>query len=224
MKPRTKTTVSGAAPRSRWEKAVARWLGRCVLALLAPLIFFGGLEGVLRLVGYGQDLAFFVPDKQPGYYCTNPAFTSLFTPPSFALRPAPFRMAERKPLGVRRIFVIGESAVMGVPAIEFGLVPQLRTLLRARHPEAAIEVCNLGITAINSHVLYWAVKDAARFSPDLFVIYMGNNEVVGPYGPGAFYSNMLPPQSWTPGNVYASASPCRPHWRVTPSSRRWWCR
>jgi tetratricopeptide (TPR) repeat protein len=46
------------------------------------------------------------------------------------------------------------------------------------------EVVNTGSVAINSHVLLPIAEGLAKQKPDLFIIYSGNNEVVGPYGPG----------------------------------------
>jgi tetratricopeptide (TPR) repeat protein len=162
--------------------------------IVGPVVVLGGLELLLRVCGYGRDYRCFIPDgTKPGCYRTNPDFTALFTPPSFQLQPVSYRIPEHKARGTHRVFVVGESAVMGVPAPEFGVVPQLRALLAARHPGEKLEVYNLGITAINSHVLYQAVRDITRFSPDMVLIYMGNNEVVGPYGPGSFYSDSVPP-------------------------------
>lgn len=169
------------------------WLFRLGLVLAAPVVFFLGLEGVLRLAGYGRDTAFFIPDEQPGYVRTNPDYTALFLPASFDLRPLHYRVAVKKPANTVRIVVLGESATQGIPSPAFAFVPQLRALLRARYPDKAIEVINTGVVAINSHVVYQIARDAARLSPDLFVVYMGNNEVVGPYGPGSAYLSAMPP-------------------------------
>jgi hypothetical protein len=57
-------------------------------------------------------------------------------------------------------------------------------MLRERFPSLRFEVINTGITAVNSHVLLPAIRDLAQREGDLFVLYMGNNEVVGPYGAG----------------------------------------
>ncbi len=169
------------------------WLFRLGLMLAAPALFFLGLEGALRLAGYGRNTAFFIPDEKPGFLRSNPAYTSLFLPESFDLRPINFRVATQKPANTVRIVVLGESAAQGIPAPAFGFVPQLRALLRARYPDKNIEVINTGVVAINSHVVYQIARDAARLSPDLFVVYMGNNEVVGPYGPGSAYLSAMPP-------------------------------
>ncbi|MFA5783456.1 MAG: tetratricopeptide repeat protein, partial [Phycisphaerae bacterium] len=44
--------------------------------------------------------------------------------------------------------------------------------------------------AINSHVVLELAKDCARYDPDLFIVYLGNNEVVGPYGPGTVLTHL----------------------------------
>jgi predicted Zn-dependent protease len=172
------------------------WLRRLLLITLGTVFAVALVllcELGLRFAGVGRDLSLFIPDTEPGFHRTNPAFTSVFTPASFGLQPAPFRIANKKPAGVKRVFVVGESAVMGIPSPEFGIVPQLRAILRHQLPQVPVEVYNVGITAINSHVLLWAVNDLAAFEPDLVVLYVGNNEIVGPYGPGSFYASQTPP-------------------------------
>ena len=169
------------------------WLFRLIIMVTAPAAFFLGLEGTLRFAGYGRDTAFFIADEQPGFVRTNPDYPALFLPASFDLRPLHYRVAVKKPANTLRIVVLGESATQGIPSPAFAFVPQLRALLRARYPDKTIEVINTGVVAINSHVVYQIARDAARLSPDLFVVYMGNNEVVGPYGPGSAYLSAMPP-------------------------------
>ena len=170
-----------------------RWLLRCLLVVGAPLAFFIALEGALRLSGYGVPTDLFIPDGQPGYYRTNPHFTAPYFPPQFDITPLNFRIARQKEPGHIRVFVLGESAVRGTPEPGFGFVSQLRAQLRAAYPGRQFEVYNLGIVAINSHVVYQMARQAAGFEPDLFVVYMGNNEVVGPYGPGSANLSEMPP-------------------------------
>ncbi len=169
------------------------WLYRLIAVAGLPALLILGLEGGLRLAGFGRDARFLIPDDQPGYFRTNPDFVNLFMPGSFDLRPLNYRVALIKPAGTVRLVVLGESAAQGIPAPPFGFAPQLRAQLRARYPGRRIEVINTGIVAINSHVVYQVARDLARFAPDLFVIYMGNNEVVGPYGPGCAYLSKMPP-------------------------------
>lgn len=158
---------------------------KLLLSVSLPVILFVGGEGALRVVGFGQPLTFFIRDRQPGYLRTNPAFTSLFFPASFGLKPENFRLAEKKDPNTFRVFVLGESAAMGVPEPGFGLAPQLQAQWRAAYPTRQVEVYNLGVTAINSHCVRLIAQEALRLEPDLLVVYMGNNEVVGPYGPSS---------------------------------------
>ena len=42
--------------------------------------------------------------------------------------------------------------------------------------------------AINSHVVLEIAKDCSKHDADLFIVYLGNNEVVGPYGAGTVFT------------------------------------
>jgi uncharacterized protein (TIGR02996 family) len=187
------------------QPAGSRWLQRCLLILGGPLVFVLALEGALRVAGYGRSTDLFIPDGKSGLYRTNPHFTAPFFPPQFDITPLNFRIARHKEPGHFRIFVLGESAVRGTPEPGFGFASQLRAQLRAAYPGRQFEVLNLGVVAINSHVVYQMARQAAGFEPDLFVVYMGNNEVVGPYGPGSANLSAMPPlwvirtSIWTSG-------------------------
>lgn len=179
---------------NRSPRASARaWLYRSLAVVGIPTVLFLGLEGGLRVAGFGRSAGFLIPDDKPGYFRTNPDFVSLFLPRNFELRPLNFRVAAHKPPNTVRIVVLGESAAQGVPVPAFGFAAQLRAQLRARFPGKEIEVINTGVVAINSHVVCRIAQDLAAFSPDLFVVYLGNNEVVGPYGPGCAYLSEMPP-------------------------------
>jgi tetratricopeptide (TPR) repeat protein len=191
----------------RLPRASARvWFYRVFTAVGIPAVLFLGLEGGLRVAGFGQSPKFLIPDEKPGFFRTNPGFAGLFLPGNFDLRPLNFRVAARKPPNTVRIVVLGESAAQGVPAPAFALAAQLRAQLRARYPGKDIEVINTGIVAINSHVVYRIARDLAAFSPDLFVVYMGNNEVVGPFGPGCAYLSKTPPLWFIRLNVFVRST------------------
>ncbi|MFM7101643.1 MAG: tetratricopeptide repeat protein, partial [Verrucomicrobiota bacterium] len=80
--------------------------------------------------------------------------------------------------------VLGESAALGDPEPAYGLPRVLEVLLSRRLPGRRIEVVTAAMTAINSHALREIARDCVPLQADAWVVYAGNNEVVGPYGPG----------------------------------------
>ena len=183
-----------------------RLIARLALAALVPACAFLALEGALRAVGYGRPTTFLVADTEPGCLRTNPEFAKLFLPGSFDLRPLNFRVRIRKDPGALRVVLLGESAAQGVPVPSFGFAQHLRAQLRARYPGREVEVINTGIVAINSHVVYQIARETALLKPDLYVVYMGNNEVVGPYGPGCAYLSQMPPLWVIRASVFVRAT------------------
>jgi tetratricopeptide (TPR) repeat protein len=187
------TKSSGANGSGEPSSKRPTLFARCLLAVAAPVVFALALEGCLRLSGFGISTHLFIPDKTPGFLRTNPDFTAAYFPEQFDIYPLNFRIARHKAPGHTRIFVLGESAVKGTPEPAFGFTSLLEAQLRASYPDKHFEVYNLGIVAINSHVVYQAALEAAALEPDLFVVYMGNNEVVGPFGPGSTHLSDVPP-------------------------------
>jgi len=51
------------------------------------------------------------------------------------------------------------------------------------------------MTAINSHAILPIARECARHQGDIWVLYMGNNEFVGPFGPSTVFGPQLPPLS-----------------------------
>jgi tetratricopeptide (TPR) repeat protein len=160
-----------------------RWLFRFVLLLL-PLLLFGVLEGSLRLGGYGYDPHLFKHLKigSEDFFVQNEDFSLRFFPKEIVRNPGPVRFPVRKAPGTFRIFILGESAAMGDPAPSFAPDRYLEMLLREKHPGMEFEVVNLAFTAINSHVILPIARECAAREGDLWIVYMGNNEMVGPYG------------------------------------------
>jgi tetratricopeptide (TPR) repeat protein len=117
-------------------------------------------------------------------FCDNDRFTWQFFPPGAFRLPPAFAIPADKSPGTYRIFIVGESAAQGDPEPSYAFGRYLEAMLRERFPSMRFEVINTGITAVNSHVLLPAVRDLAQREGDLFVLYIGNNEVVGPYGAG----------------------------------------
>lgn len=176
-------------PASRARK----WMFR-LAALLLPLLFLALTEVVLRLVGYGYPTAFALRKQLGGktVLVDNYQFARRYFPPGLARSPQPFLFAAEKPANTTRIFVFGESAAMGDPEPAYGFARMLELLLKARYPGRNFEVINAGITAINSHVVRDIARDLAPRQGDIWIIYMGNNEVIGPFGAGTVFGAQTP--------------------------------
>ncbi len=160
------------------------WLFRFIAMIVLPLLVLGGLEAALRLGGYGYDTGFFKKVRVNGkaYYINNENFSLRFFPAPLARWPDPFIFPVEKPPDTVRIFIFGESAAMGDPQPAYAASRYLEVLLRDRFPGKKFEVINLGITAIDSHVILPMARDCERAGGDFWIVYMGNNEMVGPYG------------------------------------------
>ena len=98
-----------------------------------------------------------------------------------------------KPAGTFRIFVLGESAALGDPEPAYAAGRYFRVLLAERHPSEKFEVINMAMTAINSHAILPIARECARHQGDLWIIYMGNNEMVGPFGAVTVFGAQTPP-------------------------------
>ncbi len=160
------------------------WLFRFCAAIVIPLVILGGLDLGLRLFGYGYPTSFFLKYKISGqdYYVPNDEFGCRFFPPALSRAPTPQRMAANKSPDTYRIFLYGESAALGDPDSSYGMGRYLQVLLHERYPGIQFEVICVAITAIDSNVIVPIARDCARHQGDLWIIYMGNNEIVGPFG------------------------------------------
>lgn len=168
-----------------------KWTYRIAALTLVPAFFFIVLEILLRVAGAGYPTGFFVPATigDQAVYTDNAKFGWQFFPRRLARQPLEFVLPQTKAEGVVRVFVLGESAAMGDPDPTFGLSRLLKVLLEERFPGKEFEVVNAAMTGINSHVVRPIARDCADRDPDFLVVYMGNNEVVGPYGPGTVFGS-----------------------------------
>jgi len=154
--------------------------------MVAPLLILLALEGGLRLIGFGYNTNVFVEEK--GIVRSNWPFTFKYFPWSVARPMKSLQFNAKKEPGSLRIFVLGGSAAKGFPAEEFGISNQIQVMLEQAYPEREIEVINAAITAVNSHVMLPVAKACLQYDPDFLMVYLGNNEVLGPYGVGTLYS------------------------------------
>jgi len=160
-----------------------------------PILFFGLVELGLRLAGFGYPVSFLLKSSNHGQstFIQNDQFGWRFFGPRMARQPEATSIPREKPADTIRIFVFGESAAYGDPQPHFGLPRMLDAMLSARHPDKKFEVVNAAMTGINSHVILPLARDCAKAHADVWVIYMGNNEVVGPFGAGTVFGNQATP-------------------------------
>jgi tetratricopeptide (TPR) repeat protein len=159
------------------------------------LLLIGGLEGALRLAGYGYATSFFKPLRigTEDYLVENDKFGWRFFPPEISRSPTPVRMLAHKSPGTFRIFLFGESAALGDPEPAFGVGRYLQRLLQERYPGMRFEVVCAAMTAINSHAVLPIARECAALQGDLWIIYMGNNEMIGPFGAVTDFGSQSPP-------------------------------
>lgn len=167
-----------------------RWLFRIVAVTVIPGLFFLVLEVALRLAGFGYPADYFVKNTIDGRvaWVGNGQFCLRFFPPALVRPLERLVVSPQKAERTARIFILGSSAAQGDPAPSFGFSRILEVLLRERYPNRRFEVVNTAVTAINSNVVLPIAKDCARLEPDLFVLYLGNNEVIGPFGPATVFA------------------------------------
>jgi Flp pilus assembly protein TadD len=174
-----------------------QWAMRLLAMLLIPALFLGAVELGLRLLGYGYPTGFFLKKTIAGkmYYETNYKFAYRFFPRALARTPIPQRFAATKAPGTFRVFIFGESAANGDPDPAYGFGRHLEILLRERYPGTRFEVICTAITAINSHAIRPIARQCAQLEGDLWILYMGNNEMIGPFGASTVFGSQAP-QQW----------------------------
>ena len=163
---------------------------RGVFVLIAtigiPLLLLGLTEAGLRIAGYGYRPGFLV--RSEGSYQSNPRFGWRFFPRDISRAPLPIHLSREKPSQAFRIVIVGGSAARGYPEPAFSFSRYLQAMLWESFPDVQFEVANAAMTAANSHMMVPAARDCLKLEPDLLIVYMGNNEVVGPYGPGTVFA------------------------------------
>ena len=138
-----------------------------MMAILAPVLFLGLLEGGLRLFGYGYSTNFFVKNETTGTYTPNEKFSWRFYSPEIAKHPLPFSLASPKPKGAFRIFILGSSAAWGTPSPSFSFPRILSVMLRKRYPDIKFEVINTAIMGVNSHIVLPIARDGLESAKGL---------------------------------------------------------
>ncbi len=165
------------------------------MAVGFPVAFLGIMELVLRIAGFGYPTGFVLSSQRDGQkvFVQNDQFGWRFFGAAKARIPVSFCIPQIKPSDTVRIIVFGGSAAMGDPQPRFGVARMLQAMLELRYPGTHFEVINAAMTAINSNVVLPIARDCTAADANIWVIYMGNNEVVGPFGAGTVFGREVPP-------------------------------
>jgi tetratricopeptide (TPR) repeat protein len=166
------------------------WLFRFIAVVMIPAIVLLGLELILRVVGYGYSASALKKIELKGEpaYCNNYQFGWRFWPRTISRESEPYVFTAAKGRDTYRIFILGGSAALGTPEPAYSFSRCLDVMLEQQYPQCDFEVINTAITAINSHVVLLIAQDCAPCEGDLFIVYLGNNEVIGPYGAGTIFA------------------------------------
>ncbi len=185
-----------------------RWTFRLLAAVGAPFFLLLLLEVTLRITGFGYDTSFLLHSVVNGQkvFIQNSRFAWRFLGAPLSRKPFAFNVPCEKSAHAVRVFVFGESAAYGDPQPEFGLPRMLQAILSLRYPGVRFEVINAAITGINSHAVRAIAKDCTKGKGDVWVIYMGNNEVVGPFGAGTVFGPQSPALPLIRGNLALKAT------------------
>ena len=153
-----------------------------IAAIALPLVLLAAAEGIFRIFEH-EPFLIPVPGERE-YQTVNPAYAGRYFR-GFIPQPAynPFR--QQKPDEVFRIIALGGSSTAGYPySFNSGFPERVAARLRAISPTRQVEVINLGMTALSSHVIRDFVPHVLRMQPDAVLIYAGHNEYYGAYGAG----------------------------------------
>ncbi len=194
--------------------------------LLPPAVLLA-VELVLRLVGFGHPTRFFLPAIEGGreVWIENPYYGCRYFPPGLERAPRTLCFPRVKAPDAVRIFVIGESAALGDPEPSVGFARILEVLLRSAWPGKRLEVINVAMTAINSHAARDIARECARLQGDYWFVYLGHNEVVGPFGAGTVFGAQTPPPTLLRAQLALQTTRLgqllsRIYWRLRPADGR----
>jgi tetratricopeptide (TPR) repeat protein len=167
---------------------------KTILGTLAAVLFFGLLELTLWLLPGFEPVpvvqAFGTPDS--GHWTIDPAYTRFVLGRDNVKVDHQTWIPQNREPGEIGVVFLGESAAAGYPATDFSLARLVRVLWNDRHPDRRMQTANFTSVGINTHVLRVWAREAAKLRPDAVVVYAGNNEAIGPYGPAAVWGRQSP--------------------------------
>lgn len=161
--------------------------------ILFPIAIIVLLELMLRLFNFGLDYSIIAKIEREGkeYYTLNQLVgRRYFNEDRLYYRKGSHDFFEviKNPNTIR-VFCFGASTTAGFP-FEYNAIPTefFRTFLVNTLPDKNIEVLNTAIAATNSYTVTEFVNELANYKPDLYIVYMGQNEFYGAFGVGSTIS------------------------------------
>ena len=156
---------------------------KAIMSIVATVVFFLVLEGLLAVVGVRPEP--FADDPYVGFSATSRLFVEqssgggaaeLVTAEGKLTLFNPQRFAVHKGEAVR-IFCVGGSTTFGRPYDDTtSFCGWLRELLPVADPSRAWEVINAGGVSYASYRVALLMEELVKYEPDLFVVYSGHNE------------------------------------------------
>ncbi|MBI1319740.1 MAG: hypothetical protein GC168_12445 [Candidatus Hydrogenedens sp.] len=168
----------------RWAKTLAAW---AISLVVLPVLLLGLVEGSIRAAYPKKELRVFVPRTVDGIHFMQlnndfyRRFLSFSLPPERDIRVL-LDAIEPKPEGGVRLVVLGGSAAKGWPDSTMAYWRFLEAIARAAYPEVPLEFYCLASPALDSTVMrYIGTAACASIEPDVVLLYLGNNELNGPF-------------------------------------------
>lgn len=162
-----------------------------LLVAFLPVFFLSLAEISVRIFAPMPPTSFFIKEKLADgteVFRANYLAAKRFFPGNLARKPLPEIFPANKASKSLRVFILGESAARGEFLADFSFARILEVVLQKNNPEFQVEVINTGIPAINSWVINETAAEIVDYQPDLVIIFAGNNEFIGPYGPASVFS------------------------------------
>lgn len=147
--------------------------------LIVCVLFFGLLEGVLRIAGYPA------VDRSDDPFVGFSSIKPLYVVHEGVATTAPDRVRyfntvsfpATKPPDTLRIFCFGGSTTYGHPYDASASFSRwLEDLLKASTPDKNFEVINAGGISYASYRIVPLVRETLQYQPDLMIFYTGHNE------------------------------------------------
>jgi len=135
--------------------------------LIINVLFFLALEGTFHLFNWFKPFSYFVESRnERGEVWVQ-----------YRIGPIKPKFLKSKSTDTFRIFSFGGSTTMGSPFYpKSSFSRMLELALNRSGPGKKVEVINLGASGMNSLEIFYCLREALKYKPDLAIIYCGQNE------------------------------------------------